>query len=212
MTLNLDRPLLLDLFCKAGGAARGYHDAGFDVVGVDWEPQPHFPYRFIQADALEYLAAHGGEYDAFHASPPCQFFSVLTGPQHKANHPNYIPAVRNALRLAGRPCVIENVAGARRHLTEPVMLCGSMFGLGVRRHRFFECSHPPLLLPPCDHSGTPVLVSGVTRRKGEHRRENSAQECREAMGIDWMTRAELDEAIPPAYTLFLGRHLKEYIQ
>ena len=146
---------LLDLFCGGGGAAWGYHLAGFDdIVGVDNRPQPHYPFRFEQGDALECLAAHGQEYDAVHASPPCQAYSAL---KHLArgDHPKLIEDVRGALQATGRPYVIENVVGAPLHF--PLMLCGSMFGLEtdcgaqLRRHRLFESS--VLLMAPghCRH-------------------------------------------------------------
>jgi len=205
-------PSLLDLFCGAGGAAMGYHRAGFGrIVGVDIAPQKHYPFEFVQADALEYVAEHGREFDVIHASPPCQFGSVLTPAEQKAKHQNLIPVVRAALELTGKPYVIENVAGSRRHLRSPLKLCGSGFGLGVWRHRYFEIS-PPLavLVSPCNHSGVPVLVSGTPRRKSNPtRREFSAQQCRDAMDVPWMTRTEMDDAIPPAYTEFIGKALLE---
>lgn len=201
---------LLDLFSGAGGCSVGYNRAGFEVVGIDNQPQPHYPFEFHQADALEYLKAHWQEFDAFHASPPCQFASECTPPQHRAKHPNLIPATRMALQATGKPFVIENVENARRHLIEPVMLCGTMFGLGVWRHRYFECE-PRLfsLRPPCNHEGYPVLITGTTRRAPRNggRFEYRVQECRNASGIDWMTRKELDQAIPPAFTEYLGRLL-----
>lgn len=131
------KPRLLDLFCKAGGAGYGYWQAGFDVVGVDIEPQKRYPFTFIQADALEYLARHGGEYDAIHASPPCQAFSKMKNPDkaHRKAHPDLVDPVRELLMRTGRPYIIENVPGAP--LLSPVTLCGSQFGLKVYRHRVF---------------------------------------------------------------------------
>lgn len=138
----MTRPRLLDLFCGAGGGGYGYHLAGFDIVGVDIVAQPRYPFAFVQADALEYVAAHGREFDAIHASPPCQKFTAL-GRLHAANgyyarHVDLIAETRQALRRLGLPYVIENVPGAP--LENPVMLCGSMFGLRVYRHRIFETS------------------------------------------------------------------------
>jgi len=198
------KPRLLDLFCGAGGACRGYQEAGFYVVGVDIKPQPHYVGdEFYQADALEFCAARGTEYDVIHASPPCQFASELTPVAFRGRHLNLIPQTRIALAATGQPYIIENVENGRRHLINPVMLCGSMFGLKVWRHRYFELSFPPRLVPPCDHSGVPVLISG-TRRRDNDRYEFSAQACREASGLNWMTRAEMDQAIPPAYTRYIG--------
>lgn len=189
----------------------GYHLAGFDVVGVDIEPQPHYPFEFHQADALEYALEHGREFDAIHASPPCQAFSVCTSVEYRGNHPMLICATRIVLRHLGLPYVIENVENARRWLENPVKLCGSMFGLKVWRHRYFEV-YPEcgILVPPCDHSGIPVLISGSPRRNG-CRKEPNAQMRRDAMETPWMTIHEMDEAIPPAYTEFLGRQMMPYI-
>ena len=228
MTLSLDRPLILDLFSKAGGAARGYHDAGFDVVGVDIEFQAHYPYRFIQADALEYLAAHGGEYDAFHASPECKggsaAMSIRTSDEaaQRAAHPELISAVRPLLAATGKPYIIENVAGYKHLLLTPAMLCGTMFGLKVLRHRYFESSHLLFVPPHAPHVGTvtdgqfcgPYGQGGAMwidpkqkhlgRRKGSRRTEDWGK----AMNIDWMNRDELTQAIPPAYTFLIGLQLK----
>jgi DNA (cytosine-5)-methyltransferase 1 len=203
---------VLDLFCGAGGASLGLHRAGFEVTGVDIRPQPRYPFRFVQADALTYPL---DGYDLIWASPPCQFASVLTA-QHRNKHPNLIPAMRGRLQAAGVSYIIENVAGARSWLHNPLMLCGSMFGLGVWRHRYFEAPSLPLLLTrACNHSDVPVLVSGSPRRKNAagvmDRSEPTTQARREAMGIDWMRREELDEAIPPAYSEFLGRQVLEQL-
>lgn len=210
----MKRPLLLDLFCGAGGCAVGYHRAGFDVVGVDIKPQPHYPFDSVQADALEYVVEHGEDYDAIHASPPCQRFSEITPMAHRGRHPDLIAPTRLALVATGKPYVIENVENARVQLVNPVMLCGSMFGLNLWRHRYFEI-HPLWLMSPasCNHGELPVLITGTTRRKPENdgRMEYSAQQCREASGLHWMTRKEMDEAIPPAYTEWIGRHLIEHL-
>lgn len=147
----IDRPRLLDLYCGAGGAARGYHAAGYDVVGVDIRPQPNYPYPFIQADALSYVKRHGRDYDIIHGSPVCKMYSVarrLT--PNPPTHDQDIPRLRDALIGTGRPYVIENVSGAVPDLIEPVMLCGSMFGLKVYRHRYFETD--PVLLVRAYHA------------------------------------------------------------
>jgi DNA (cytosine-5)-methyltransferase 1 len=228
---------LLDLFCGAGGAAMGYHRAGFEVVGVDNRPQKRFPFEFHQADALEYLKEHGREFDFIHASPPCQRFSVMRrGRWQDREHPDLLTPTRELLGKIGRPYVIENVVGAP--LINPVMLCGTLFGLKtkagsqLRRHRLFEI-HPPLLVltPQCLHA-TEASVIGVygggqhpQRRRfpltigvfghsgGTSRRDYPDMDCfttndrRDAMGIDWMTGKELSEAIPPAYTEYIGKQV-----
>lgn len=198
---------LLDLFCKAGGASMGYHRAGFDVTGVDIEPQPRYPFAFVQGDALAYVAAHGHEYDAIAASPPCQAFTRLTNVQ-QGPYPDLVAATRGALAATGRPYVIENVPGAP--LIEPIMLCGTMFGLKVYRHRLFECSFF-LLSPPhgrhrarFPHAGRGPSEDGWISVAGNF---IGAEAARAAMGIDWMVRNELAQAIPPAYTAFIGAAL-----
>ena len=223
---------LLDLFCGAGGAAMGYHRAGFDVVGVDHVEQPHYPFEFHCADALEFCREHGHEYDVIHASPPCQFGSEATPMDCRARHPNHIPETRRLLKASGKPYVIENVEAVRKHLVNPVMLCGTMFGLPIWRHRYFEI-WPIVLLSPasCNHIRRPITVhiGSHTRktwmpvlctgggdgqracRKNPRPRE-SVEVIRWAMGIDWMTQAELTEAIPPAYTEYIGRQLMAALQ
>ena len=202
----MSRPRLLDCYCGAGGASAGYHRAGFDVTGVDIAPQPRYPFAFIQTDALEYIAAHGHEYDAIAASPPCQQYTRLRS-LHKRTYPDLIALTRDALRAAGRPYIIENVPGAP--LIAPVVLCGTMFaGLRVYRHRLFECSFFLLSLPHSRHR-VPTMQRGycadwpgfVTVTGGHNVPKSIAAA---AIGIDWMTREELSQAIPPAYTEFLG--------
>lgn len=244
----MSKPVCLDLFCKAGGCTYGYQQAGFYVIGVDIEPQPNYcGDGFLQSDALDVLARLiAGEEILFSdgvsytladialiaASPPCQGYSESTPMAYRDNHPRMIPQVREALQLTGKPYVIENVENARRHLINPLMLCGSMFGLQVWRHRYFEIwPERAWLTPPCNHSQEPVtlvhagsnsrakrrrlpvLITGTTRRNEAHggRVEYSAQECRDASGLFWMTRKEMDEAIPPAYTEFIGRELLESV-
>jgi DNA (cytosine-5)-methyltransferase 1 len=208
---------LLDLFCKAGGAGMGYHRAGFEVVGVDIKPQPRYPFEFHQADALEYAAAHGHEFDVIHASPPCQAYSCFTPLAHRDNHPDLIAVTRDLLRSIGKPYIIENVTGARHLLDNPLLLCGSMVGLNVWRHRYFEVWPPVLLLtPPCRHDFKPVLITDHggpnANGIGKPRKRTPIDIKRQAAGIDWMTEAELSEAIPPAYTEFIGRHLRVLAQ
>lgn len=221
------RPRLLDLYCGAGGAAVGYHRAGFDVVGVDIAPQKNYPFSFAQDDALAYVTdevmpalADGVEwFDAIHASPPCQAYSMANN-VWKRDHPRLIEATREALIATGLPYVIENVEGARKHLVNPYMICGLALGLNVKRHRLFETNFP-LLVPSCPpgHPGDWLLVWGHTVqerghvvRRGPtgnttHRKHVGTDRGREAMGIDWMTRDELSESIPPAYTELIGHEL-----
>lgn len=206
------KPLLLDTFCKAGGAGYGYHLAGFEVVGVDIEPQPRYPFEFHQADALEFIAAHGHEFDVIHASPPCQAYSV-TAALSTGNHPDLIEPTRTALLATGKPYVIENVPGSP--LVNPVMLCGTMFpGLRVIRHRLFETS-PVIWWPPmsCNHNtggipkaGHGASIYGFCSVAGNGGKKNL---WTNAMQIEWMTLSELSQAIPPAYTKWLGERLLE---
>lgn len=207
---------LLDLFCGAGGAAMGYYRAGFEVVGVDINPQPRYPFEFHQADALEYMAEHGHKFDAIHASPPCQRYSEATPAGYKEAHPDLIEPVRGLLRETGLPWVIENVAGARSMLPASLMLCGTMFGLPIWRHRYFEMAGLWLMSPKtCAHNGRPVVVnpgSNARKGRGDMAPRHVTDDYREAMGIPWMTGAELTEAIPPAYTEYIGKHLMRVLE
>ena len=203
---------LLDLFCGAGGAAMGYHRAGFEVVGVDIKPQPRYPFEFHQADALEYLADHWQEFDAIHASPPCQGYSRLRHlPWLKGReYPLLIPVVREALQATGRPFAIENVSDAPLNGAE---LCGAALGLSIVRHRRFE-SNIGMLFPPCP--GHPVLFHGSAnmRKYGQGSGVTGladGQNPRDALGIDWMISRELRQAIPPAYTEFIGGWLVAHL-
>jgi len=192
----------------------GYHWAGFDVVGVDIAPQPHYPFEFHQADALTYPL---DGFDAIHASPPCQAYSVTRALRKRA-HPMLVEPTRELLQASGLPWVMENVVGAP--LANALVLCGTMFeGLRVYRHRLFECD-PPLYFPPlaCNHSFS------MPASKGQyHTLETqdfitavghnfSASSGRIALGIDWMTRDEMAQAIPPAYTEWIGRQLLSAIE
>lgn len=233
----------LDLFCGAGGASMGLHRAGFDVTGVDIKPQPRYPFKFIQADAMTFLGEPhcffvGGStdyhpelcdacgepwrderhqldtvFDFIWASPPCQAYSPLRH-RTRAIYPDLIDDLRQILLATRKPFVIENVPGAP--LIAPIMLCGSSFGLKVRRHRQFECYSwfRLSLVPPCQHRERPIDVSGTgSRRRGERKdgkggnpnKPRNLAEAREAMGIDWMNRYEISQAIPPAYSEFIGK-------
>jgi DNA (cytosine-5)-methyltransferase 1 len=211
---------LLDLFCGAGGAAMGYHRAGFEVTGVDHYRQPHYPFRFVQMDALDYLRlADLSGFDAIHASPPCQLYSRKSAqwgraPTELLEHPDLVGPVRDALEQTGLPYVIENVPGAP--LRAQLMLCGSMFAeTNIRQHRLFEANWPMPMAPfSCgDHS----LLYNPWKGSGR-----SASRHRAAVGADWIpmaggaTRkraatqgADIYEAIPPAYTEWIGKHLLE---
>jgi DNA (cytosine-5)-methyltransferase 1 len=218
------RPLLLDLFCGAGGASVGYHRAGFDVIGVDIARQPNYPFEFLQSNALKMQPEFLTLWDvrAIHASPPCQRYSDLAHRNGNAEDwPDLIAPVREMLQASGRPYVIENVEGAP--LVDPVVLCGTMFeGLRVLRHRLFECSFQ-LDTSGLTHPRRHPLVFTHDKRKAHHGKLDqdtsfvqvtgggncTVANARDAMGIDWMTKDELNEAIPPAYTFFIGRQLLE---
>lgn len=208
------RPLLLDLFCCAGGAARGYNAAGFRVVGIDIAPQPNYPYEFIQGDALQLARTLLRERDfaAIHASPPCQSFTAYRrrGNGVGENYPNLIPETRELLQSSGLPYVIENVEGAP--LRDPVKYCGSSFGLDIRRHRLFE-SNVPLAAPPCNHAWqTPRFPAASNRKNKRSTMEIGVwriplEQQQKAMEIEKVTLRELSQAIPPAYTKHIGLQL-----
>lgn len=204
------KPKLLDLFCGAGGAAMGYHRAGFEVVGVDINPQSHYPFEFHQADALTYPL---DGFDVIHASPPCQAYSK-TSAKHRLNHPRLISITRKRLIKISKPYVIENVECARSKLINPLKLCGTMFGLPIRRHRYFEIFPRIIILTPgCNHKPNPVYITGTPRPKdGSPRKDPAAHVKRLAMDTPWMTIKNMDEAIPPAYTFFIGTQLMELIK
>lgn len=188
------RPRLLDTFCCQGGAGMGYRLAGFDVVGVDIAPQSRYPFTFIQAEAVAFISEHGAEFDFIHASPPCQHDSECQRIRGNA-HPDLIGPTRAALESTGRPWVIENVRGALPKLHGPVMLCGTQFGLSVRRHRAFETSWGGGgdLVPPCWHRKDLLAF--------EHKGERAYAD---AMGCTWMTNLEARKAVPPAYSQWIA--------
>lgn len=258
------KPRLLDLFCGAGGAAAGYKRVGFESTGIDNKPQPNYPFTFIQADALEYLKEHGAEYDAIHASPPCQGYSVMLNlPWFEGKeYPLLILPTLEMLEATGKPYVLENVMGARHgaaglkkrglenHGLKAGWLCGLMFGLPFYRHRLFATNwfwlapgHPKHTLnlhPRSERSiyggtvkGLPGGSAGIDTKPRDYNPVNTAwrkyhdgvarngaqtdgggighskgwRKAAEAMGIDWMKREELTQAIPPAYTEYIGKYL-----
>lgn len=217
----MTRPRLLDLFCGAGGAAVGYHRAGFDVTGVDIAPQPRYPFEFHQADALTFPL---DGYDAIHASPPCQAYTTMSN-RHRGtggradSHTDLIAATRERLFAAGVPYVIENVPGARRQLNAPIALTGGHFGLGVHRPRLFESNvlllAPPRVRPPDGAIGVYGKLDGrlVWRRADgtEQRAARTLEQAREAMGMLWADWRGCAEAIPPAYTEYIGRQLLAHV-
>ena len=209
------RPCLLDLFCGAGGAAVGYHQAGFAIVGVDIDPQPNYPFEFIQADVFDLDPDFIASFDAVHASPPCQAYSDLAWRNGNADTlPRLIEPTREMLIASGKPYVIENVEGAP--LRDYIVLCGTMFpGLRVLRHRLFETNFE-ISAPP--HNKKHPKVHTLDKRKAHYGKTDemkdfvqvtgggncSIRAARDAMGIDWMKKREINEAIPPAYTHFVG--------
>ena len=210
---------LLDLYCKAGGASKGYQLAGFEVVGVDIKKQKRYPYEFIQADCLELMKDIDflKSFDVIAASPPCQTHSItqhLRNAQGKSTDKiDLIPQTREALIASGKPYVIENVPGSP--LINPIQMCGSSFGLKVRRHRLFE-SNLQLKGSVCNHKeqGKPVGIYGSMRDEipnGGHTAK-SIEQAREAMGIDWMIWGELVEAIPPIYTKEIGTQILDLMR
>lgn len=220
---------LLDLYCGQGGASLGYHQAGFTVTGVDLHPQPRYPFELHTGDAIEFLKAHGHEFDAIHASPPCQAYSRATlGPRRagQRTYPDLIAATRDALEATGRPWVIENVEGAP--LVGPIRLCGSMFDLRARdtdgtwvrlqRHRLFEASFALRAPGLCAHDPS-IKVAGVygggtdsrtSKLRGGYTPPKATREA--LMGITHMTLKGLSQAIPPAYTRYVGAQMIEELR
>jgi DNA (cytosine-5)-methyltransferase 1 len=225
------RPRLLDLFSGAGGAAMGYHRAGFDVVGVDNRPQPRYPFQFVKADVFEIVdEPFLHQFDAIHASPPCEAFTQMSarwrGKGTKADeHPDLLTPSLALLRGLTIPWVVENVQGAHHIMRTTLTLHGGMFGLGVHRPRLFE-SNILLLSPKADACKEPIGVYGTKpdgrttyryRNNGNYkgksliRAAKSIEEAREVMGIDWMTWDEIRKAIPPAYTQYIGEQLLAHL-
>lgn len=195
----------------------GYHRAGFDVVGVDINPQPRYPFEFVQGDALTFLAAEGHRFDAVHASPPCQDHSPLRAVAGLHGTADLLPQTREALNARGGVWVIENVMGAQ--MTPALVLCGGMFGLRTYRHRQFEISTDVLLIEQPHHPKHVVRTSTKKRRycwdAGMHisvTGDVGSTIGGLALGIDWMTGNGLSQAIPPAYTEFIGEQLLAAVQ
>ena len=216
---------LLDLFCGAGGASVGYDRVGFKVTGVDIHPQPNYPFDFIQEDVLKLNASFLALFDAIHASPPCQSYSTLAKLNGKADtYPRLIDPVRQLLKKSGKPWVIENVVGAP--LRDPIVLCGTMFPpLRVIRHRLFETSFPIPQPFHVSHKEHP-LCHTLDKRKKHYGKtcewsdfvqvmgggNCSVASAQDAMGINWMKKKELNEAIPPAYAEFVGEYIRKHLQ
>lgn len=226
------RPLFIDYFCCAGGAAMGYHEAGYEVVGFDKNPQPNYPFEFHQLDLVN---PDTGELDvpqwvftrgfvAGHGSPPCQSYSDLAKRNGNADKwPRLIGPTRRLFQRMGIPYVIENVEGAEAEMVDPITLCGTMFpGLRVLRHRLFETNWDARVPPHGKHP----LVFTHDKRKAHYGRLDqnvsfvqvtgggncTVANARDAMGISWMTKDELNEAIPPAYTRHLGEQLLSVVE
>lgn len=189
----------------------GYYRAGFDVIGVDIEPQPRYPFEFVQADAIEFLAVTGHEgFAAIHASPPCQAYTKAQKINDNS-HPDLVGPVRELLVSVGLPYVIENVPGAPLLPFRTIELCGVMFGLGTYRHRLFETGDFAPKAPEHKPHSSPVTKMGRRPKDGEFMHIvgnfSGVTRAREAMGIGWMTRDGLREAVPPAYTEYIGKQL-----
>lgn len=203
---------LLDLFCGAGGCSMGYHRAGFELVGVDIKPQKHYPFEFHCSDAFVFLEKHGHEFDVIHASPPCQAYSQSTMGTGR-EYPDLLPETRVRLIKTGKPWIIENVPGAP--MDAHYEICGCQVGLPLRRKRYFETSFNGFSMSaPCKHDGPVMSVVGhgtpswVREKFGYN---PTIHDYRKAMGIDWMNRGELSQAIPPAYTFWIGQRLLEVL-
>lgn len=224
------KPKLLDLYCKAGGAAVGYARAGFEVFGVDIEPQPRYPFEFAQYDAIEYLKnADLSEFAAIHASPPCQahtraqYLSRARNGGNYGDHKDFIAATRELLERSGKPYIIENVVGAP--LKNPLSLCGTQFkNLYTQRQRIFESNielQPPETPPQRKKTPTAgngfgedgfIAICGSGGVRGMNAKQIVLYWGFALGGIDWMNRAELAEAIPPAYTEFLGKQILKHLE
>jgi DNA (cytosine-5)-methyltransferase 1 len=217
----VNRPLALDLFCGAGGASMGLYRAGLDVIGVDIRPQPRYPFRFIRGDALR-PPVDLGRFDFVWASPPCQHFSLATRcrPGAAEKHPNLIPPIRNMLERSSGLFCMENVPGAP--LRHDLVLTGCMFGLTTYRKRKFEMNYfvlaprPGVPFGPESRPGTFTIVGHTgnsslkTRKAGVNR--GTKTDWQRAIGIDWMSVAEMANAVPPAYSEFIGRAALQYMK
>ncbi|NUW45583.1 DNA cytosine methyltransferase [Nonomuraea rhodomycinica] len=214
---------ILDGFCGAGGAAMGYHLAGFEVIGVDINPQPNYPFEFHQGDAIEFAKQHGHEFDAAHYSPPCQHDCTLTAGTNagKFTYPDLLEPTRQVAESIGRPYIIEQPPGrASKRMRVDVTLCGEMFGLAVIRHRNFELGG--WTMPQPEHIKHRGRVAGLRHGQwfegpyfavyGEGGGKGTVTQWQQAMGIDWTgVRKEIAEAIPPAYTRLIGGALMAYL-
>lgn len=206
---------LLDLYCCGGGAGYGYEKAGFDVTGIDIEPQPKHRGNFIQADAIEYLKEHWSEYDVVHASPPCQAYSSASM-QFRIAGKEYIDLIeltRIELIKTGLPYIIENVPGSP--LINPIELCGAMFGMKTYRHRLFE-SNINLVAPEHPKHANKNAKMGRKPASDDFIQYvghfSGVDEVRKMTGLYWLGQYELAQSIPPQYTEFIGRQVIEIIQ
>lgn len=213
------KPRILDLYCCEGGAAKGYADAGWEVVGVDIEPQPRYPFEFHWSDARDALHPWSAiwrldRFDAIHASPPCQKFSKAQRIQGR-EHPDLIAPTRELLEATGLPYVIENVEDARDKLRDPVTLCGTMFGLAQYRHRLFETNWP---LDPPLHGEHYLKQAKMGRAPADDEiiqavgNFSGVARARRDLGVPWMSRDGIRECIPPAFTTFIGERLLAHIE
>lgn len=204
------RPRLLDLFCGAGGAAMGYHRAGFYVVGVDIAPQPRYPFDFVQADAMTFPL---DGFDVVHASPPCQAYAEAGTTRKRTDHPDLLDPVRQILKASGKPYVIENIPTAP--MPTGLLLCGATFGLPIVRHRRFEIHPDPGLVPSlCPQSTHARSVDHGARFHPYARKSWEPAWRAHVLPViwPWMTLAETGQAIPPAYTEFVGAQLLDQLE